>query len=117
MEEHLLAEGLDILDQALAGASAWKRPPDEYPRGAVRTTMWVAGPSCPAGARSGWSPTRPPRSRLAEVPSASPGQVDAAVEAARAALPGWRRTPAGERGELLHGVAAWLREHTDGSAG
>ena len=28
-------------------------------------------------------------------------------------LPGWRRTPAGERGELLHGVAAWLREHTD----
>ena len=35
------------------------------------------------------------------------------MAAARAALPGWRRTPAGERGELLHGVAAWLREHTD----
>jgi acyl-CoA reductase-like NAD-dependent aldehyde dehydrogenase len=50
---------------------------------------------------------------LAEVPSASPDQVDRAVAAARAALPGWRRTPAGERGELLHGVAAWLREHTD----
>jgi acyl-CoA reductase-like NAD-dependent aldehyde dehydrogenase len=50
---------------------------------------------------------------LAEVPSASPDQVDRAVAAARAALGGWRRTPAGERAELLHGVAAWLREHTD----
>jgi acyl-CoA reductase-like NAD-dependent aldehyde dehydrogenase len=36
------------------------------------------------------------------------------VAAGRAALPGWRRTPAGERGELLHGVAAWLRDRTGG---
>jgi acyl-CoA reductase-like NAD-dependent aldehyde dehydrogenase len=50
---------------------------------------------------------------IAEVRSASPAQVDAAVAAARAALRGWRRTPAGERGELLHGVAAWLRDHTE----
>jgi acyl-CoA reductase-like NAD-dependent aldehyde dehydrogenase len=50
---------------------------------------------------------------IAEVASASPAQVDAAVAAARAALRGWRRTPAGERGELLHAVAAWLREHTE----
>ena len=50
---------------------------------------------------------------LAEVPSASPGQVDRAVQAARAALGGWRRTPAGDRGELLQGVAAWLRAHTE----
>jgi acyl-CoA reductase-like NAD-dependent aldehyde dehydrogenase len=34
------------------------------------------------------------------------------VAAARAAVGGWRRTPAGERGELPHGVAAWLRDHT-----
>jgi betaine-aldehyde dehydrogenase len=49
---------------------------------------------------------------LAEVAAASAEQVDRAVAAARRALPGWRRTPAGERGELLHGVAGWLRAHT-----
>jgi acyl-CoA reductase-like NAD-dependent aldehyde dehydrogenase len=50
---------------------------------------------------------------LAEVASVTPEQVDRAVAAARAALPGGRRTPAAERGELLHGVAAWLREHSE----
>jgi acyl-CoA reductase-like NAD-dependent aldehyde dehydrogenase len=50
---------------------------------------------------------------LARAPSAPLDHVAPAAAAPRAALPGWRRTPAGERGELLHGVAAWLREHTD----
>jgi acyl-CoA reductase-like NAD-dependent aldehyde dehydrogenase len=79
----------------------------------MRTAMWVAGAELP-----GTGPVAPVRNpateeTLAEVPSASPDQVDRAVAAARSALPGWRRTPAGERGELLHGVAAWLRDHTD----
>jgi acyl-CoA reductase-like NAD-dependent aldehyde dehydrogenase len=50
---------------------------------------------------------------LAEVPSATPAQVAAAVRAAGSAAGSWRRTPAAERGELLHEVAAWLRAHTD----
>jgi betaine-aldehyde dehydrogenase len=75
--------------------------------------MWVAGAELP-----GAGPVEPVRNpateeTLAEVPSASPEQVDRAVAAARSALPGWRRTPAGERGELLQGVAAWLRDHSD----
>jgi acyl-CoA reductase-like NAD-dependent aldehyde dehydrogenase len=75
--------------------------------------MWIAG----AELRGDGSPevVRNPATEetLADVPSASTDQVDRAVGAARAALGGWRRTPAGERGELLHGVAAWLREHTE----
>jgi betaine-aldehyde dehydrogenase len=75
--------------------------------------MWVGGAEL-AGQGAVEAVANPATEEpLAEVPSASPGQVDRAVAAARAALGGWRRTPAGERGELLHGVAAWLREHTD----
>jgi betaine-aldehyde dehydrogenase len=74
--------------------------------------MWVAGEEL-AGRGAVEVVTNPATEEpLAEVASASPDQVGAAVEAARSALPGWRRTPAGERAELLHGVAAWLREHT-----
>jgi betaine-aldehyde dehydrogenase len=75
--------------------------------------MWLAGADLPG--RGAVEVVRNPATEepLAEVPSATSEQVDAAVAAARAALPGWRRTPAGERGELLHGVAAWLRDHTD----
>jgi betaine-aldehyde dehydrogenase len=50
---------------------------------------------------------------LATVPAASGEQVGAAVAAAHAATREWAQTPAVERGELLHEVAAWLREHTD----
>jgi acyl-CoA reductase-like NAD-dependent aldehyde dehydrogenase len=72
----------------------------------VRTATWVAGAD-QAGAGKVEAVRNPATEEpLAEVPSATPQQVDAAVEAARAALAGWRRTPAGERGELLHGTAA-----------
>jgi acyl-CoA reductase-like NAD-dependent aldehyde dehydrogenase len=47
---------------------------------------------------------------IVEVPFASPVQVDAAVAAAREAWPGWARTSAGERCEMLHEVARRLRE-------
>ena len=102
MEEHLLSEGLDILDQALAGASAWRRRTD-------LRAMWVAGAELAGPGRGGRQPGH--RGAAGRGASARPTR-SRAVEAARAALPGWRRTPAGE-GELLHGVAAWLREHTD----
>ena len=44
--------------------------------------------------------------------SAGPDQVDAALASAREGRRAWGRTPAGERGELLHAVAAHLRENT-----
>jgi betaine-aldehyde dehydrogenase len=50
---------------------------------------------------------------IAELGSASSQQLDAAVAAARAAAPGWERTPAPDRGEMLHEVAARLRARTD----
>jgi acyl-CoA reductase-like NAD-dependent aldehyde dehydrogenase len=53
---------------------------------------------------------------IVEAPAASPEQVDAAVAAAREAWPGWARTPAGERCELLHEVARQLREGAEGLA-
>src|SRR4051812_3293156 len=45
------------------------------------------------------------------LPSAE--QLDAAVAVATEAFPGWAGTPAVERGELLHDVAARLRARTD----
>jgi acyl-CoA reductase-like NAD-dependent aldehyde dehydrogenase len=50
---------------------------------------------------------------LAEVALPSDEQVDAAVAAAREAARGWAATPAIERGELLHELAARLRARSD----
>src|SRR5262249_49388252 len=46
------------------------------------------------------NPARPSEV-LCEVPLSGPDDVQAAIAAARAALPGWRATPAPRRGELL----------------
>ncbi|MDQ3914849.1 MAG: aldehyde dehydrogenase family protein [Actinomycetota bacterium] len=53
---------------------------------------------------------------IGAVRSASTGQIDNAVTAARGASPGWKRTPAPERGAMLHGLAAWIRDHTEALA-
>jgi acyl-CoA reductase-like NAD-dependent aldehyde dehydrogenase len=50
---------------------------------------------------------------LARVGTPSAEQVDAAIATAAEAQRGWERTPAVERGEMLHEVAASLRERTD----
>ncbi len=50
---------------------------------------------------------------LVSVGSASPAQIDAAVAAAGDAQRGWERTPAVERGEILHEVATSLRDRTE----
>jgi acyl-CoA reductase-like NAD-dependent aldehyde dehydrogenase len=50
---------------------------------------------------------------LARVGSASGEQIDAALAAAVQGQRAWYGTPATERADLLHGVAAWLREQTD----
>ncbi|MEQ8839825.1 MAG: aldehyde dehydrogenase family protein [Miltoncostaeaceae bacterium] len=55
----------------------------------------------------GWMPVVSPLdgATIAEVAAAGPGHVDAAVEAARAALPGWAATPPLERGRHLAAYA------------
>ena len=50
---------------------------------------------------------------LEEVGSASPEQIDDAVAAARRAFASWKKTPAAERGELLHQLSQWITAHTD----
>jgi acyl-CoA reductase-like NAD-dependent aldehyde dehydrogenase len=50
---------------------------------------------------------------IASVGLPSPEQVDAAVAAAREAARAWAATPAIERGELLHEIAARMRARTD----
>ncbi|MEJ7876161.1 MAG: aldehyde dehydrogenase family protein, partial [Solirubrobacterales bacterium] len=50
---------------------------------------------------------------IAEIRSASPEQVDAAVAAARNGFRVWEFTPATERAEMLHEVASRLRSQTD----
>lgn len=49
----------------------------------------------------------------AELTAASPEDVDAAVSAARAALPGWRRTPPYERAKILFKFAELIEAHAD----
>jgi acyl-CoA reductase-like NAD-dependent aldehyde dehydrogenase len=50
---------------------------------------------------------------IESVPAAGEGQIEAAVASAARAAKDWGETPAVERCELLHEVAAWLRVHTD----
>jgi acyl-CoA reductase-like NAD-dependent aldehyde dehydrogenase len=54
---------------------------------------------------------------VAELGTASPEQLDAAIASAREAAPGWAATPAVERAELLHEVATRMRALTDELAG
>ncbi|HEV2755771.1 MAG TPA: aldehyde dehydrogenase family protein [Actinomycetota bacterium] len=53
---------------------------------------------------------------VAQVRSASAGQIESAVKSARGAFPDWKRTPAPERGEMLHALATWIREHAESLA-
>jgi acyl-CoA reductase-like NAD-dependent aldehyde dehydrogenase len=50
---------------------------------------------------------------IASVGTAGDGQLDAAIEAAREASREWMRTPAVERGEMLHEVAERIKARTD----
>jgi betaine-aldehyde dehydrogenase len=48
-----------------------------------------------------------------EVASASAEQVEAAVASSKAAFKQWKKTPAPERGEMMHALSAWMIEHTE----
>ncbi|HET8653662.1 MAG TPA: aldehyde dehydrogenase family protein [Gaiellaceae bacterium] len=68
----------------------------------------VAGDGAPLSVENPFT-----ESELASVGLPSAEQVDAAIAAAREAASGWANTPAIERCELLHEVAARLRGRTD----
>ncbi len=51
--------------------------------------------------------------RVAEVPSASVEVADEAIARARAAFPGWRDTPPGDKARLLRRFAAVVDEHVE----
>ena len=53
------------------------------------------------------------RVTLGDVPMSTPGEVDAAVEAAHKAFPGWRDTPAPVRARILYKWNALLEQHAD----
>jgi alpha-ketoglutaric semialdehyde dehydrogenase len=53
------------------------------------------------------------RDLLALVPSLGPAQVTAAIDAAAHAFPGWRATPATDRGAILLRAAELLRQRRD----
>ena len=50
---------------------------------------------------------------IARTPLSSKAEVDAVVQAAAAAFPAWRRTPAGERIQYLFKLKVLLEEHID----
>src|SRR4030081_1662124 len=50
---------------------------------------------------------------FATVPLPSPADVDRAVAAASSAFPEWRRTPPGDRVQVLFKLKALLEEHLD----
>ncbi|HEY7876509.1 MAG TPA: aldehyde dehydrogenase family protein [Actinomycetota bacterium] len=53
---------------------------------------------------------------ISEVASATDEQVDAAIGAARGAFRAWRKTPAAERGEMLHALSAFIGERSESLA-
>jgi L-aminoadipate-semialdehyde dehydrogenase len=69
---------------------------------------WQTGGGAPLTVRSPINGTT-----LAELPAATPQQVDAASQAAAAAFPAWRDTPAPVRGELVRRIGNAFREHMD----
>jgi malonate-semialdehyde dehydrogenase (acetylating)/methylmalonate-semialdehyde dehydrogenase len=54
---------------------------------------------------------------LGQAPAGSAAEVDAAVQAAHAAFPAWRATPAGDRVQYLFKLKNLLEEHLDEVAG
>src|SRR5687767_7944704 len=53
---------------------------------------------------------------IAELPLASPADIDEALAAAERAWPGWRSTEADKRGAILHKTADLLRERSEAIA-
>ena len=81
--------------------------------GEVETRLAIGGERV-AGAGAAIAVENPfTEETVATVSAPSDEQLDAAIAAAAEAQRGWERTPAVERGELLHEVATRLRARTD----
>jgi acyl-CoA reductase-like NAD-dependent aldehyde dehydrogenase len=79
----------------------------------IETRMLIGGEAV-AGDGEGLAVENPyTEETVATVAMPSSEQLDAAIAAAAEAQRGWERTPAVERGELLHEVATRLRDRTD----
>src|SRR5919106_1789118 len=79
----------------------------------IETRMLIGGARV-AGDGEGLAVENPyTEETVATVATPSPEQLDGAIAAAAEAQRGWERTPAVERGELLHEVARRLRDRTD----
>lgn len=75
--------------------------------------MWVGGQwiSGEMGTRPVLNPTN--GATLADVPEASPEQAIAAIASARAAQPGWAALSPLQRGQVMHRIAALIRNHVE----
>jgi betaine-aldehyde dehydrogenase len=83
----------------------------------AETRLWIAGERA-AGEGHALEVENPfTEETIATVGAASADQVGAAIATARDATRAWERTPAVERGEMLHEVAGRLRARTDELAG
>jgi acyl-CoA reductase-like NAD-dependent aldehyde dehydrogenase len=79
----------------------------------IETRMLIGGEQL-AGDGDGLAVENPfTEESIETVGTPSHEQLDAAIAAAAAAQRGWERTPAVERGEMLHEVASRLRARTD----
>ena len=82
--------------------------------GTAVAANYVAGEWVKAGAGEQLAVEDPAtREVLGSVPLSGPADVDRAVAAARAAFPGWRRTPVPERARVFFRLKALLDEHHD----
>src|ERR1051326_530001 len=76
--------------------------------------MWING-ALTSGSSGKMIEVRNPATEevIASVPAGNAADVDAAVTAAAAAFPAWKKLPAGQKAEMLHEVAQKLTERTD----
>ncbi len=76
--------------------------------------LYIAGEWRRSSSAELWNVVNPAtEERLAQVPLSTPSDVAAAVEAAAAAFPAWRRTPPQERVQYLFKMKKLLEEHFD----
>jgi aldehyde dehydrogenase (NAD+) len=94
--------------------SGWDySPAPEKTKVAIRDKykLFIGGKFVPPKSRSWFSTINPSNEKkLADIASASKGDVDAAVRSAKAALPKWSRLSGKERGKYLYRIARRIQE-------
>src|SRR4051812_29795030 len=87
----------------------------EAPKAVGRISHWIGGGSRPGGASGPTGPVYNPATgeQTGAVDFGGAAEVDAAVEAARAALPAWRDTSLSKRAELFFRIRQLVHEHRE----